>query len=320
MHFKKEKFLFPSIGVIVAFLIVIAVFSILSNRFFTLSTLGGILTITAELGTVALAVALLMISGEFDLSVGSVYATAGIFLAMLLNHGVNAFIAFLAVLALGLAIGLVNGLITTKIGIPSFITTLGTMMAIRGLLLLATAGFPITYRGHSFLLTLLNGKLVGEFRVSSIWIIVFLGLFAFLLNRTRHGNWTFAAGGNPLVANALGVQVDKVKIINFLLTASFASLAGMLSFARFKMAYPTLGTEIGMETIAAAVLGGCYLSGGYGTIVGAFFGALVISSLRVGLVLAGAPSYWYKAFIGIILILGMIINKEVMKRVLRAGR
>jgi len=157
MHFKKEKFLFPSIGVIVAFLIVIAVFSILSNRFFTLSTLGGILTITAELGTVALAVALLMISGEFDLSVGSVYATAGIFLAMLLNHGVNAFIAFLAVLALGLAIGLVNGLITTKIGIPSFITTLGTMMAIRGLLLLATAGFPITSRGHSFLLTLLNG-------------------------------------------------------------------------------------------------------------------------------------------------------------------
>ena len=319
MHLKREKLLFPSMGVIVAFIVVTAVFSALSKSFFTLSTWAGILTITGELGTVTLPVALLMISGEFDLSVGSVYATAGILLAMLLNHGFNPFLALLVVLVLGAAIGLTNGLITTKIRIPSFITTLGTMMSIRGLLLLATAGFPVSYYGHSFLTTFLNGKIIGEFRVSAIWVIVFLGLFAYLLNMTRHGNWTFAVGGNPVVAHALGVQVDRVKIINFVLSASFASVAGMLSFARFKMAYPTLGEQMGLEAIAAAVLGGCYLNGGYGTIVGAFFGAMVIASLRVGLVLAGAPSYWYKAFIGIILVLGMIINKEVMQRVLRAG-
>jgi len=301
----------------VAFVLIVLVFSFLSKQFFTLSTLGGIFTIAAELGTITLAVAVLMVSGEFDLSVGSVFATAGVLLATLLNHGINELVAFIVVLFMAAIVGSMNGFLTTRLRIPSFIVTLGMMMTIRGLLLLATKGFPVSYYGKSWLIHVLNGKFVGEFRVSAIWLLVFLGLFTFLLNRTRHGNWTYAAGGNPEVARALGVRVNRVKMINFLLTALFASIAGAFSFARFGMAYPTLGEGMELEAIASAVLGGCYLSGGFGTILGAFFGALVFSSLRVGLVLAGAPAYWYKAFIGIILVFGMIVNKEIMRKILK---
>lgn len=312
----KPRLVFPSLGVIVAFALIVLVFSFLSKQFFTLSTLGGIFTIAAELGTATLAVAILMICGEFDLSVGSVFATAGVLLATLLNHGVSGALAFIIVLVMAAAVGSVNGFLTTSLRIPSFIVTLGMMMTIRGILLLATKGFPVSYRGESWLLYLLNGKFVSEFRLSAIWLLVFLAFFMFLLNRTQHGNWSYAAGGNSEVARALGVKVNRVKIINFLLTAIFASIAGAFSFARFGMAYPTLGEGMELETIASAVLGGCYLSGGFGTILGAFFGALVFSSLRVGLVLAGAPAYWYKAFIGIILVLGMIVNKEIMRKIL----
>jgi len=312
----ERRLVFPSLGVIVAFILIVIVFSFLSRQFFTVSTLGGIFTIAAELGTATLAVSVLMISGEFDLSVGSVFATAGVLFATLLNHGLNAILAFVVVLSMAIAVGISNGVITTRLRIPSFIVTLGTMMTIRGLLLLATKGFPVSYHGKSWFLALLNGKFASEFRLSAIWLLGFLLLFSLLLNRTRHGNWTYAAGGNPEVARTLGVKVNKVKIINFLLTAIFASIAGAFSFARFGMAYPTLGEGMELETIASAVLGGCYLSGGFGTVLGAFFGALVISSLRVGLVLAGAPAYWYKAFIGIILVLGMIVNKEIMRKIL----
>jgi len=317
MKSVKRNFIFPSFGVIVAFAVIVIVFSSLSNKFFTLPTLAGITTISAELGTVTLAMALLMISGEMDLSVGSVFAASGVLLATLLNHGVNGFLALVLMLLLAIAIGSVNGMLTTRLRLPSFIVTLGMMMTIRGILLIVTKGFPVSYRGNSWLTFILNGQFASEFRLSAVWLLLFLFFFMFLLNRTRHGNWSCAAGGNPEVARTLGVKVNRVKFINFLLTAIFASIAGAFSFARFGMAYPTLGEGLELEAIASAVLGGCYLSGGYGTILGAFFGALVFSSLRVGLVLAGAPAYWYKAFIGIILVLGMIINKETMRRILR---
>lgn len=313
-----QLLVFPSMGVIAAFALLVIIFSILSSEFFTISTAAGILTIAAELGTVTLAVALLMISGEFDLSVGAVYAWAGVLLARLLSSHLNGFVSFLGVMIFALVIGFMNGVITTKIKIPSFITTLGMMMALRGFLLIFTAGFPVAFKGESFLLPLLNGQLAYGFRVSSVWLFVVLLIFSFILNRTKHGNWSLATGGSPDVARALGVKIDRVKMINFLLTALFAALAGCFSFGRFKMAYPTLGTGLELEAIASAVLGGCYLAGGYGTIVGAFFGALVISSLRVGLVLIGAPAYWYQAFIGVILVVGMVINKEIMKKILHS--
>lgn len=313
----KEIVIDPGIGIIIVFIIIVIIFSLLSSNFLTLSTWIGILNIASELATVTIAVAFLMISGEFDLSVGSIYAMSGMSLAYLLTQGMNGALSMLITLILAFAVGTVNGLITTKIKIPSFIATLGMMMSLRGFLLIASKGFPIAYKGDSILPNILSGKCIGGLRISTIWLLLFLILFTIILDKTKYGNWVYASGGNPKIAKTMGVEVAKVKRINFILTAVFAAIAGSFSFGRFGMSYPTLGEGLELEAIASTVIGGCYMAGGYGSVLGAFFGALTIASLRVGLVLAGAPAYWYKAFIGIILIIGMIVNKKVMKNLLK---
>ena len=305
----KQIVIDPSIGIIIVFIIVVIIFSLLSSNFLTLSTWIGILNIASELATVTIVVAFLMISGEFDLSVGAVYAMAGMLLAYLLNQGINGVFSMLITLAFAFIIGTVNGLITTKVKIPSFIATLGMMMSLRGFLLIASGGFPIGYKGDSILPSILNGKCIGDLRISTLWLLLFLIIFTIVLDKTKYGNWVYASGGN--------LKVEKVKRINFILVAVFAAIAGGFSFGRFGMSYPTLGEGLELEAIASTVIGGCYMAGGYGSVLGAFFGALTIASLRVGLVLAGAPAYWYKAFIGIILIIGMIVNKRVMKNLLK---
>lgn len=311
---------FPSIGILVSLAIIMMTFGIITPKFFKLDTLAGILTITAELAVVCVPMALLLISGELDLSVGSNFAFAGVLGALLLNRQVNGLLTLVAVILFGILIGIINGLLTTKLRLPSFIVTLGSMFTLRGLLLVVTGGFPISFRGQNVLLWLLNGKSIGEIRMSFIWLVFVVVCFHLILNKTRHGNWSLGCGGNADVAQALGIPVSRVKLFNFLLVGAMAAFGGMLSFARFGMAYPTLGEGMELEAIASAVLGGCALTGGFGTIFGASLGALLIASLRVGLVLVGAPAYWYRAFIGIILIIGIVINKEVMRRLVGGGQ
>jgi simple sugar transport system permease protein len=324
--FVKTDFLkvgqrhFPSIGILVSLATIMIVFAIITPKFFKLDTLAGILTIAAELAVVCVPVALLLISGELDLSVGSNFAFAGVLGALLLNRRVNGLLTLVTVILFGILIGMTNGLLTTKLRLPSFIVTLGSMFTLRGLLLVITGGFPIAFRGQNVLLWLLNGKLTGEIRMSFIWLVLVVVCFHFILNKTRHGNWSLGCGGNADVAQALGIPVSRVKLFNFLLVGAMAAFGGMLSFARFGMAYPTLGEGLELEAIASAVLGGCALTGGFGTVFGASLGALLIASLRVGLVLVGAPAYWYRAFIGIILIIGIVMNKEVMRRLVGGGQ
>ena len=320
IDFVKTRFLkiehryFPSVGVLGSLIIIGLVFGFITNKFFKLDTLAGIFTITAEIGMVCIPLALLIISAEFDLSVGSTFAFAGVLGALLLNQRVNSFLVLAAAIIFGICIGTINGTLATKLRLPSFIVTLGIMFILRGLLLVITAGFPVSFKGSNMLLFVLNGKLTGEFRMSFIWLILCVILFHFILNHTRHGNWSLACGGNVDVAQAMGIPTSRVKLINFMLVGATSAFAGMLSFARFGMAYPTLGEGMELEAIAAAVLGGCALRGGFGTIFGASLGALLIASLRVGLVLVGAPAYWYRAFVGLILLIGIIINKEIMRQ------
>jgi simple sugar transport system permease protein len=235
-------------------------------------------------------------------------------LAFLMKNGFNQFIAFIISLGIACIIGLCNGLITLKARIPSFITTLGMMMFIRGILLAVTGGFPIPCKEQTILLDILAGRLVEDFRTSGIWFLLLTLLFAFMLNSTKYGNWVFATGGNKYVAKALGVDIEKVKLINFMLCSLLAGLAGSISLGRFRMVEPLSGSGMELETIAAAVIGGCSLTGGYGSIIGASIGALLVGMIRVGLVLAGAPAYWYQGFIGIILVIAAIINMQVVRK------
>ena len=301
----------PELGALVGLVLIFIVFCFTATRFLSLESLAGIVTVASELGIVAAGITFLMITGEFDLSVGSTFGFSAMILAITANAGIPLGIGFLLALSAALFIGLMNGIITVKYKIPSFITTLGTMMLWRGILLAVTRGFAVRYWGTSSFLRGLNGHFLGEFRTSSIWFFIVIFLLNIILVRTPYGNSTYATGGNKEAARVLGISVDKVKIINFIICAMLAGLAGCIQFARFNSVDPLRGTGMELEAIAAVVVGGTLMSGGYGNLIGTLFGVLLMGMVRSGLIMSGAPAYWYQAFIGIILILAVITNTKL---------
>ncbi len=302
------------IGIATGFIVTAIVFSLLSNKFLTFPTFASIMTLAAELGVMSIGEAFLMISGEIDLSVGSIYALSAILFAKLIASGVPSPISLLLTLATCGVIGALNGIITIKTRIPSFITTLGSMMSVRGLVLVLTGGFTVSFMGESLLLDALAGDVGGGFRASGIWLIVLTVVFTILLNFTQYGNWVFASGGKADAARAMGVNVAKVKMINFITSSLMAGLSGTLAFSRLRFAVAAQGVGLELEAIASAVMGGCLLTGGYGSIIGTVMGAILLSMIRNGLVLAGAHPYWYTFFVGIVIILNSIINNIILRK------
>jgi len=300
----------PEFGVMLAFLVLLTIFSIFSSNFLTLRNITGILTIVSELGIMAIGVAFLMIAGEFDLSVSSVYAFSG-FLFVTLANKYNSPLAFVITLAIAAFIGICNGIITLRTHIPSFIATLGMQLLVRGSLLAVTGGESVSYSSDAIMPTILVRFIDFGFRPSHIWFIALTLIFSIILTNTRYGNWVFATGGNREVARAMGVNTNKVKVINFMLSALMASLSGCIVISRFNLANASFGTGMELEAIASAVIGGTFLTGGYGTIIGVFFGALLMGMMRTGLVMIGAPAYWYQAFVGVILIIAATINLKL---------
>ena len=285
---------------------VISIFTALSREFLTASTMAGILTLASEIGIITIGEAFLMISGEFDLSVGSVFAVAGTIAAKL--AAVNPILAVALALLTSAGIGALNAEITLRARIPSFIATLGMMFFLRGLLLAVTGGFPTELPVDHPIFHGLSGAIGTKgLRTSVFWFIILIILFQIILSETAYGNHVYATGGSPFVAKALGVNIERVKYINFVLCSTMAGLAGCIALSRFKIVEPVAGTGFELEAIAAAVIGGVSLAGGEGSLVGAALGAIIISMIRVGLVLAGAPAYWYIGFVGVILIIAAII-------------
>jgi len=315
-----QLFVIKEFGAIIGFSAVFVAFAIINPRaFLSGQNLGGMLTMAAQLGIMAIGISFLMISGEFDLSVGSVYALSPMFMALMVNGGLHPIPAFCIALAIAAFIGACNGVITLQMGIPSFITTLGMMMLVRGVILAVTGGFPVLYKGHAFeLISALNLRFGDtNFRASTVWFLVLVIIFAVVLTRTRYGNWVLATGGNRQTAQALGINWWRTKFTNFILCSLLAGFSGMVNMGRFLTVEADLGEGMELEAIAAAVIGGNLLTGGYGSIIGTLIGAGLIGMMRSGLVLAGAPVYWYRAFIGGILVAAVIINVRVQKAVVR---
>jgi len=303
----------PEFAVLAAVIIVFTGFALTGRNFVTLESLGGILTVAAELGIIAAGETFVIISGEFDLSVGSVLGVSGMVFAIAAKGGLPHFLALLLALGAAAVVGYINGQIVLKTGISSFIATLGTMWLWRGVILAVTGGFPVRYWGDSTLLIALNGRLATFFRFSAVWFFLVVGVLAFVLTKTRYGNWVFATGGSKETARVMGVPVNRVKLYNFVLCSVLAGLAGCIQFARFHNIDPSRGLGYELQAIAATAVGGTLLTGGYGSIIGTMLGALLIGMIRSGLVMAGAPSYWYQGFVGLILIVAVVINTRLRR-------
>ncbi len=310
---------YPEAVALISFILIFLFFSLVNENFLTPISISNILTFGSITGIVVIGVAMLMISGEFDLSVGSTFAVASYVFALSLNAGMVPVVAVLLALLVSVVLGLVNGLIVVYTRIPSFIATLGTMLAYRGIARAIGHGKFATYKGeHLLLFDVLNGPLdrlnhlftpPAIFRMSIIWFIFLALLMTYVLMRTRYGNWVYATGGNRLGAYAQGVPVRFVLLMNFVLAGLFAGLAGVIQFAHRTSVDPLRGAGMELIAVAAAVIGGVKLTGGYGTILGATVGILLIQMMDQGLVLMQVPIQVFQAFVGLLIIVAVLSNK-----------
>jgi simple sugar transport system permease protein len=328
----RRLLLRPEVGALFGAIIVWIVFAALAwNRgFVSPRGTATYLEVASQLGILAAAVALLMIAGEFDLSVGSMIGACSVIAALIpTQFGVNFWWGVLLALVFALVVGFINGLVVVRTGLPSFIVTLASLFIIRGI----TVGMTRLITGRTQVSGLrnlpgfetaeaifaYNFPLFGAtFRVSILWWMVVAAVSTWVLLRTRFGNWIFAAGGNAVAARMVGVPVARVKILLFMNTAVAAWLVAMIEISTARSADVLRGEQREFYAIIAAVIGGVLLTGGYGTVIGAVLGALIYGMVRQGVVFAGIDADWVMAVLGAMLLAAVLVNRYVRQRALGA--
>ena len=301
----------PEAGPFTLLVLLIVVFTSINPSFLSILNISNTLAFTVELGLIALAMTLLMTSGEFDLSVGSLFGFSAVLMWTLFNSGVASLeVSFLAALGMAALIGLSSGLLVTQLKIPSFLVTLGMLLLVRGTALFITDGFPQrtwSSAGEPLAQVLVGDFWIGPLRIymSLFWFVLAAIVLGYVLTKTKAGNWIQATGGNPSAARARGVKVNRTKICLFMLSSTFAALAGIISSIRTSAANPNSGTGYELEVIAMVVIGGTALMGGRGTIIGTVIGVFILRLMRNGIIMIGVPGLAYNIFVGAI-ILGMM--------------
>jgi simple sugar transport system permease protein len=316
----RRLMLRPEATSLAASVILFIAFTILSPDLFPNKlTYISFMSVAAELGIVSIGVTLLMIGGHFDLSAGAVLGLASYVCVLLMrDYGLPPILAALLAVAAGAALGAINGALVVRFRIHSFVVTLGTMLIWRGVVIALTGGFPVMVPIPAGFKDIMSGPLLDGFKMSMLWFFVIGGLGTFLLTRTRFGNWIQARGQNEQAARNLGVPVDRVTIILFMLTSALAAVTGVIQVARFSSVDALRGEGIELQAVAVTVIGGTLLSGGYGSVIGTILGSITFGMIQVGLVLAGAPGHFFRTLTGVIVVAAVILNTSVARRMARS--
>ena len=294
----------------VGFVALIVIFAIASPVFLTPENFANIGRQTTLVSIMAVGMSLVIISGEFDLSVGSVMALAGVVAALAMQRfGDVWLVGAVVALATGAAVGLINGLLTTVLSIPSFLITLGSLSIARGLALLATGTRPVNILDESYYAIFGEGQLFG-IPVPIIWTIVVAIAGIVLLHYSTFGRQIFATGGNTTAARYTGIDTRRVKTLCLIIAGALAGLAALVLTARSHAARPDAGAGIELDVIAAVILGGAALAGGRGTIIGALIGSLMIGVLNNGLNLVGVDPSLQLAVKGLIIWFAVALGRR----------
>ena len=307
----------PELASTLLLVLLIVFFQILSGAvFLSIDNVRGVMGLLPETALVAVGVTLLMICGEFDLSVGSVFALMPMTMAVLVVAGVPFWLAILLGLALCAFIGFINGWITIKFDIPSFITTLGMMFMARSMTVVVSGGFPPRIKPGQVPSWIFTGFVDdgGLIRASVIWFVAIAVLISLLLAKTNFGNWVRATGGFLPAAAAMGIPSGKVKIACFMICSVLAGFAGMIQSLRLNSFLPALGEGMELQAVAAAVIGGTSLLGGIGSIIGGLIGATLIRVIDNGMVMSQIDSNWFKFAIGALTIFAVVGNAWLRRR------
>ena len=303
--FKAVK---NNLGIILSLLVLCILLTFATEHFLTTRNILNVLLQISTNGMIAFGMTYVILLGGIDLSVGSVVALSGtISMALMARSNWPLVPALLIGVVIGLAVGVINGLLITKVKMPAFIVTLAMMNITRGLALIMTSGKPI-YVQDERLLIIGNGKFLDVIPLQIIYmLIIFLILFC-VLNYTRYGKHLYATGGNIEAARFSGINVDSVRIIAYVISGVVSGIAGVMTAARLYSALPTMGEGAEMDAIAAGVLGGTMMTGGSGTLGGTLIGTLIIGVMNNGLNLLGVNSYWQDVAKGIIIIFAIVVD------------
>ncbi|MEV6849112.1 ABC transporter permease [Actinoplanes sp. NPDC051411] len=315
----------PEIGSLVAAIVIFIFFLAVAPSFRSGASFFTVLYQSSTIGIVAVGVGLLMIGGEFDLSAGVMVYSAGLFNSLFCwDLGINLWVGLVLSLAFALLVGFVNGFLVMKTGIPSFLITLGTFFVLQGANLGVTKliGGSVSspdisqIAGYNAIGKIFSSSFhIGSVTVwgTVIWWIGFVALAAWVLQRTRVGNWIFAVGGAPDSARAVGVPVVRTKIGLFMTTSFLAWFVGMHTLYRFNTLQAGSGVGNEFLYIIAAVVGGTLLTGGFGNAIGVAIGAFIFGMTSLGIVYAGWDPNWFKAFLGVMLLLAVLVNLYVRR-------
>jgi simple sugar transport system permease protein len=319
------------IGAVAVYLLFATVDATPGHKFSSVAGMQNWTDAASTYGIMAVAVALLMIGGEFDLSAGVMIGTCGLLLGMLITrYDVNVWLGIVVVLLFAGMIGAVNGILVVRTKLPSFIITLATFFVLRGmnvgvtLFITNQVRFDISDQAPGFggAQSVFGSTFLApyNFQDAVLWWIAITVVATWVLTQTTFGNWIYAVGGDANAARAVGVPVARTKVILFMCTAMAAALVGIMVALRFKGIQTGQGVGQEFFFIIAAVVGGCLLTGGYGSAIGASIGALVIGFAQIGIIFAGWDSNWYFTFLGVILFVAVGVNTLVRRRAASARR
>jgi ribose transport system permease protein len=311
LHFASMR----EIGIFASALLIFTLLYIFEPTFRTQSNILNVVRQISLLGIVAVGMTYVFIAGELDLSVGSMYGFLSALMAYLtIKQGLLPIQAILITVAAGALFGFVNGSITTRFGIPSFIVTLAGLSVFRGAALLISEGFPISGLESPTLKSVASGYAFGTVPAQVFWLAAVMLVGGFVLAKTRFGYNVYATGGNPGSAANVGINTSFVKTTCFVITGALTGLAAVLLVGWLRGSSPLAGQGFELDVIAAVIIGGTNLFGGSGSVLGTFLGAAIIGMISNGLVLLGVSAFWEPVVKGLIILFAVLLDVTIRRR------
>jgi simple sugar transport system permease protein len=308
----------PELASIAGVVAALIFFSLATPLFLDTATFVPATSLAAQFGIVAVGVTLLMIGGQFDLSVGAIVGLTSWSMYLFGQQlSLPPELAIVAALGFGTGLGLINGIIVVRTGLASFIVTLATAMVYRGFLTMQTAGMPIVVDFPDQLTELLSGTGLGGYRMSVLWFVVLATVATFFLQRTTTGNWVFSMGQNRQAARNLGVPVGRTTVLLFSFSGFTAALAGVIMASQYGSVDAGRGIGWELYAIAITVIGGTLLTGGYGSVIGTVLGAFFYAIVQGGLILIGVQGYWVNILFGVVIILSVLLNQVMVSAMMK---
>jgi ribose transport system permease protein len=302
MKTLKMKNFGRELAVLIALFILILIFTVIDPTYFSAGNLIDIVKMATINGILAIGITFAIITGGIDLSIGCTFALVIVAVGSMTVTGYFPAVSIIAGALIGAGLGIVNGLLITRMHLQPFIATLGTMSIYRGIAYVVTGGWPVLNIPNDFRRTL-GARIIGDVPVYILVFLVIAVVAHILLRRTRFGNYLFAVGSNEEAAKLAGVNVDMIKILAYLVCGVCAGFAGMIMLANLGTGEPAAGQGYELVAIAASAIGGTRMAGGRGSIAGTVLGTLLLAALKIGLIITGVSTFWQFIVTGIIIVI-----------------